>query len=425
MNLRIYQSDKGDCMLLTGKNGGNILVDGGMRDAFKAHVRDDLGKFAAKGGKLDLVYISHIDQDHISGIVELLDNVMAWRVFDFRSKNGAAGLKPPAFKPLPAVGEIWHNAFSSLVGENAGPVAGLLAQSSLVFGLSANDKLRAVAAEHQELAFSVSEAIQVSARVSAAQLNIPLNSQFGGKLALVRSPAKSEAKIKKMEIFVIGPAAKDVDTLRVEWNQWLRDNKDKVGKLKRQAAEDARGIGASAERLTDMLAARVDELGDRAAVTAPNLASLMLYVQEGKTRILLTGDGHADDILAGLTHHGKFDAQGKLHVDVLKVQHHGSEHNIHQAFCDRVSADNYVFCGNGKHENPDLRVVDLVCQRHRANRPNDAFTLWFNCHPKVAPAGAPGKHMTAVKKQVDAAVAKAKGKIKAKWLDKSSFDLQF
>lgn len=423
MNLRIYQSDKGDCMLLSGKAGGNILVDGGMRQAFKDHVRDDLGKLAAQGGKLDVVYVSHIDQDHIAGIVELLDNVMAWRVYNYRSKAGA-NVKPPAFKPLPAIDEIWHNAFSTLVGENAGPVESLLAQSSLVFGLSSNPKIREVAAEHQELAYSVSEAIQVSARISATQLNIPLNPQFGGKLAFVRSPAKREAKVGKMEIFVIGPAEEDVKKLKAEWNKWLRENQDKVRKLKKKAEDDARGIGASADRLAELLAARADELGDRGAVTTPNLASLMLYVKEGARSLLLTGDGHSRDILAGLEHHGRFDAHGKLHVNVLKMQHHGSKNNIDQAFCDRVTADHYVFCGNGKHHNPHIDVVDLVCTRHRANRPNHAFTLWFNCHPKVAPAGAPRKDMTALKKQVDAAVAKAKGKITAKWLEKSSFDLQ-
>lgn len=423
MKLRIYQSDKGDCLLLTGADGGNILVDGGMRDAFKSHVRDDLGRLAARGERLDLVYVSHIDQDHISGIVELLDNVMAWRVHDYRKSTGAKNLKAPAFKPLPEIGGIWHNAFSSLIGRNAGPVENLLAQSSLVFSLSSDPTLLEAAAGHQELAFSISEAIQVSARISARQLDIPLNAAFDGQLAMLRSPARREARIGKMDIFVIGPAPEDVDTLRTEWNQWLRDNQEKVRKLKKKAEEDARGIGASADRLAELLAARVDELGDRTAVTAPNLASLMLYVQEGAKRLLLTGDGHADDILAGLEHQGKLDAQGRIHVDVLKVQHHGSEHNIHQAFCDRVSADHYVFCGNGKHENPDREVVALICARHRANRPRDTATLWFNCHPDVAPDGAPATHMKALKRQVDAAIAASGGKLKAKWLEKSSFDL--
>ena len=77
MKLRIYQSDKGDCLLISGSAGGNILVDGGMRKSFQDHVRADLGRMAVKKEALDLVYVSHIDQDHISGVLDLLDSVMA------------------------------------------------------------------------------------------------------------------------------------------------------------------------------------------------------------------------------------------------------------------------------------------------------------------------------------------------------------
>jgi glyoxylase-like metal-dependent hydrolase (beta-lactamase superfamily II) len=114
MRLRVYQSDKGDCLLVSGTAGGHILVDGGMRQAFQDHVRADLGKMAAKKESLDLIYVSHIDQDHISGVLELLNTVMAWRVYEFRKKQGAK-VKAPAFPKMPVIKEIWHNAFSDLL----------------------------------------------------------------------------------------------------------------------------------------------------------------------------------------------------------------------------------------------------------------------------------------------------------------------
>ena len=422
MRLRVYQSDKGDCLLVSGTASGHILVDGGMRQAFQDHVRADLGKMAAKKEALDLICVSHIDQDHISGVLELLNSVMAWRVYEFRKKQGAK-VKAPAFPKMPVIKEIWHNAFSDLLKENAGPVERLLAQSSLVLGLSSSIKLQDMALAHHELAYSVDEAIQVSQRVSATQLRIPLNKQFGSKLIMSRSPAKREARIGKMNVFVIGPLPSEVTRVRDEWNTWLRKNQDRIRKLKKEAEADARSIGNSADRIADLLAARVDELGNRDDVTAPNLASLMLLLEEGKTKVLLTGDGHWEDILKGLAHHKKFDAKGLLHVDVLKIQHHGSEHNHKADMAERVTADNYVFCGNGKHDNPDVRVVKLVCESHRKVRPQDKFTLWFNCAPDLAPAGKPRAHMKNVKQEVDAQMAASGGKIKAKYLDKSFFDL--
>ena len=53
----------------------------------------------------------------------------------------------------------------------------------------------------------------------------------------------------------------------------------------------------------------------------------------------------------------------------------------------------------------------------------DKFTLWFNCAPDLAPPGKPRAHMQNVKQEVDAQIAASAGKIKAKYLDKSFFDL--
>ena len=59
-------------------------------------------------------------------------------------------------------------------------------------------------------------------------------------------------------------------------------------------------------------AAQAKKLGRRKKVTAPNLASLMFLVEEGGKTLLLTGDGHHEDILKGLQHHGKLEAHGGI-----------------------------------------------------------------------------------------------------------------
>lgn len=425
MRIRIYQSDKGDCLLLTGNDGRNILVDGGMANAFRDHVQPDLGRLAAAGEALDLVYVSHIDQDHISGVLALLDGIMEWRVYDYRNKKKAKGLKVPKMPRMPAVGEIWHNAFSTFLQENAGPVEDLLAQASRMLAFATDGEWRGLAHEVHELAYSMKEAVQVSQRVSAEQLAIPLNRQFDGKLIIVRSPAGPEASIGGMRISVIGPFEEDVDILRKKWNEWLRGaGKDVVAKLRKAAEEDARSIGTAGSNLEALLAQRVKELGNRKQVTPPNLASVMLLVEEGPRRVLLTGDGHSDDIVEGLRHQGKLDAQGRAHVNVLKVQHHGAAANIRPEFCRDITADHYIFCGNGEHTNPEVDVVDTLCRQRLAAMPARPFTLHFNCASSQAPKGKDRAHMRKVEALVSGHVQGSGGAISARFLDRSSFDLQ-
>src|SRR5207247_786314 len=127
---------------------------------------------------------------------------------------------------------------------------------------------------------------------------------------------------------------------------------------------------------------QAEELGRRENVTAPNLASLMVLVDEAGKTVLLTGDGHHQDILDGLKQLDKLNGDGTIHLNVLKVQHHGSENNLDENFCQRVTADHYVFCGNGAHANPNLTVVQTIVDSRKNDQRN--FKLWFNSRASVA-----------------------------------------
>ena len=122
MKLKIYQSDKGDCLLLTSKGGKHVLCDGGMRGSYVEHVRTDLANLST----LDVVYVSHIDQDHISGVLQLMDDAFAWKVHNFQD-DGSGTVSQPAFDEPPTIKSIWHNAFHEQVDDNRGSVEDLLA----------------------------------------------------------------------------------------------------------------------------------------------------------------------------------------------------------------------------------------------------------------------------------------------------------
>ena len=50
-------------------------------------------------------------------------------------------------------------------------------------------------------------------------------------------------------------------------------------------------------------------------------------------------------------------------------------------FAKTVIAEQYVFCADGAHENPDPSVVKTIAETRRAADPSP-FTLWFNCSPE-------------------------------------------
>src|SRR5262245_55263751 len=315
MKLRVFRSDKGDCLLVVGSAGGRILSDGGMRQSFAASVAAHL-----EGEDLDLVCVSHVDDDHIAGVLQLLDNAMAWKVFKFHKDKGE-DVNPPDVPQPPTIKRVWHNAFHDQIGKNAADAADLL---SAIVPLLANvndEELRNAAIDSQSIVNSNKQAIQVSQRLRPEQLNIPLNEN--DKLIMVRD-GQHGFSLRGLDVRVIAPFEEDLEVFKEAWNEWLRKNKEQVKKLRAKAKEDAQSLEDDVDRLMLPIELSPGELGDRKAVTPPNLASIMLFVKDGNDTLLLTGDGHADDALKGLKHINALKPDGTLHVNILKVPHHGS-----------------------------------------------------------------------------------------------------
>ena len=104
-----------------------------------------------------------------------------------------------------------------------------------------------------------------------------------------------------------------------------------------------------------------------------NLSSLVVLAEAGKKRMLLTGDARGDKILEGLELVGllKPDGKSKIHVDILKGPHHGSNRNVEPIFFRRITADHYVFSGDGEHGNPERETLEMLW----AERGDEQYTV--------------------------------------------------
>jgi len=427
MKLTIFRSAQGDCLLASDTKKNHILIDGGMAASYTTHVATSLGKLRKKKESLGLIYVSHIDQDHISGVLQLLDDLVEWRVHDFQTKNGnPSHPKPDAVRP-PDVKATWHNAFHEQIGKNAGAIQSALAVMATILRGHSHPDVLAAADEYDKLATSEKQAVLVSRRIGGKQLNIPLNSDFGGSLIYVTDPATT-VTIGEMKLTIIGPYAEDLAALRKKWNKWLKTAQNTLKSIRRQSERDEERIGASeVNLLVGPLLAQAKTLGKRSVVTPANLASIMVLLESKGKSVLLTGDGHWEDILAGLENAGKLDGNGGLHVDVLKVPHHGSEHNTHPDFAKAITAKRYVYCGDGSHTNPELDVISAYANS-RIGTPNQKsgnaeadrkFEMIFNTKSSLE-SGKDKTHMKKVELLAKKLAKKSKGKMKIRFLGKSS-----
>ena len=96
LRIKMYPAKNGDAFLLS-TDKTNILIDGGYASTFNQHILNDLKAINSKNESLELVITTHIDSDHIGGLIKFL------------SLNGSSA--QPKIIPIK---NIWHNSLRSL-----------------------------------------------------------------------------------------------------------------------------------------------------------------------------------------------------------------------------------------------------------------------------------------------------------------------
>jgi hypothetical protein len=166
-------------------------------------------------------------------------------------------------------------------------------------------------------------------------LGSPLNMEFGGNLILANENGEAIDMGEGLQFTIAGPMVPELQKLHQKHQEWLK-SLEKAGKTPEE-----------------LLSAYVDK-------SVPNLSSVVVMAEAGDKRMLLTGDARGDKILEGLELVGLMEKDGSIHVDLLKVPHHGSANNLAVDFFERITADHYVFSGNGEHGNPEREAFEML-----------------------------------------------------------------
>lgn len=317
--IRAIQAEEGDCFVLEYGSAAApryLLVDGGPAETFDRHLGHELAAIASGGQGLDFALLSHVDNDHVVGLLDLFARL---RADDAGDPTGASRLI--------RIGGLWHNSFARTID-----LDGALAP-----------RLRAVAANVaavRSAAAAQGVAEGSALRLAARALRLPINEGFPGDLVCA-DDAPGPIVLGNLSLTVVGPTRANLDELRGKWEEWL-------------AAHEAAVADGD-----PLVLANSDQ-------SIPNLSSIMVLAEADGKRLLLTGDGRSDHLLQGLGQAGRLDAAGRCHVDLLKVPHHGSNRNATRTFFRKVTADTYLISANGKDDNPDAETLAWIVEEAAA-----------------------------------------------------------
>lgn len=309
-----------------------VLVDGGAPGTEKV-LRDRIEALPEAQRRFDLLVVTHVDSDHIAGILALLSEPLDGLAFD----------------------DIWFNAWDHIV----------LARESLddpgILGPKQGERL--------------------SARLQYRQM--PWNVAFeGGPVALRDdTPELPRRRLRGgMVMTLLGPTRPRLGAMHTVWAKKIQEYGLEPG----DAGWELEGIvGHPEDRYDDFGILGDDDamIDVDALAQAPmgrdtskaNGSSIALLAEYDGKRCLLAGDAYPDDLAEALDQLP--GVGGAVAVDAVKLSHHGGKKNTSPDLLRRLRCPRYLISTNGSYyDHPDRETVARVLVYGRAaGRPQIVF----------------------------------------------------
>ncbi|RXF72860.1 ComEC/Rec2 family competence protein [Hansschlegelia zhihuaiae] len=295
--LTMLPAEDGDCLLLdygTEEKQHHVLIDGGRTSAYTA-ARPYFDAIRARGERIDLLVLTHIDADHIEGLLPLI-----------------------ADERFPVeVAEVWYNGFDQLSGlELYGPEQGDAFSAAL--------KARAW----------------------------PWNTAFGGAAVVLSNGKPFEvAGPGGLKITLLSPTRQALAKLRATWVEYRQENG-----LPAAEPEVPAGLEVYGREALEVTPENVGALATSATSvdrTVPNGSSIAFIAEHEGRRLLLAADAHPSDLVRALRDHNGRTAR---EIHLAKISHHGSKANTTKQLVQEMSALRFAISTSGarnKHPNPE------------------------------------------------------------------------
>lgn len=317
-DIEMLQALHGDAFILHCQKGGNkgiIVVDGGPNRNSRNIVRE-----LDALGAIDLMVLTHYDDDHIGGILAYIK-------------------KHKTNSPFP-VKQIWANCAYDI------PV---YTSSNISFGQAKKlaDELKEINEELAQDGFSTIdwETIVVAKKES---ITFPF-----------------------ADLLILSPNAYTKDINDKKYQNAIHN-----ANIGRDYTRQKQALKSSLSELT-LVKKRQPKENDIQEVI--NWSSIAFVVRSDNFSVLMLGDSYPCSIVESLKNIG-YSTENPLSVDFVKVSHHGSRNNISNELLDMIDCNRFLIStngGNGTSCHPDRETIANIACHVKRDR-NKPIHLYFN-----------------------------------------------
>ena len=314
IRIEMLPASYGDCLFVEygeeKKIKGRLVIDGGPGKSAARALQNRLAAVASPC-PLDLLVVTHIDGDHIEGILNLLSQKQPIQVI--------------------APEDVWFNGYDQVSAGKLG------------------------AAQGEDVSFLLEK------------LKLPWNTSKGLRNGIVGVSARGALPEIRLAggatVTLLSPGPEELDALVPVWKEELRKAGLRPGGGR--LAKAGRG-GILGKRAPPKV--RPEDV-ERLAGPSPeddspsNGSSIAFILAYGGKRMLFAGDAHPSVLEDGLRRYG--DGR-RVPLAAFKVPHHGSRANLTRSLLALMNCKNFLFSTDGKrfgHPDPEAICRILVTQQ--------------------------------------------------------------
>ncbi|MCP4048295.1 MAG: hypothetical protein GY732_20145 [Gammaproteobacteria bacterium] len=355
----------GDCLWIEYGSGADIrriLIDGGPAHTYPS-LRERILHLPSEDRHFELLIVTHIDGDHIEGVVRLLQDAevlgCTFGKIWFNGRDQLNEVPDPAGEPLGAVqGEylgILIADYETRTGER-------------VWNTDFNNGIASIDPQHPTFPPVMLD----------GDCRLTLFSPTFDRLLDLKDRWRDELK-------KAGVVSGDEDALRQKLasNRQLRPLGDVLGS--EDEFEDAPSElplpGGRDADFSDVLGSsgeageNAEFGGDTSKANGSSIAVLLEYpAHDTEVRIMLAGDAWASVLETSI---GQYlgGSNSKLKLDAFKIPHHGSVANITDTLLGKIKCKHYLVSTSGaRFDHPHTRAIELLLKHHdHAARPRLNF----------------------------------------------------
>lgn len=367
MVIEMFPAENGDAFLVRLENGKNILIDMGYSETYKKFIKERLLNLKNKNQCIDLLIITHIDEDHIEGAIE------------FFKENGYVD-KPNIID----VKEIWYNSYRHLQfdKEKVPQISRFEERKLEAIKLANSGNSRNIIDESAPISANQGSTL-AGYLYGLGYADTRWNKAFNYKA--INLDTNGVLELEGMKFHILSPNTRKLKNLANLWINKLSEididfniSDDKIfddayemymKKLKENIdLNEDNNISYKSRKFKSIINDDINQTyKDRSKSNGGSISFILEYKEK---KIVFLGDAHEDIIVENLEKY--IENNGVSYFDVIKISHHGSLKN-NFTWMKKIKAKKYLISTNGKHNHPNKEVIAKMLQCN-----NEEKIIYFN-----------------------------------------------